>query len=78
MKLSIDELKTDRQWRAATGYSKDKFLKLLEHFEPIYIRIQGESIEAVKAKSPRESAIKTCEELLLFTLFSLKSGLPSR
>lgn len=75
MKLSIEDLSTDRQWRSATGYSKEKFFKLLEVFEPIYIQKMGDPIEAVKARSPGESAIKTCEELLLFTLFSLKSGL---
>lgn len=75
MKLSIDDLSTDRQWRSATGYSKEKFFKLLAAFEPIYNQKMGEPIEAVKAKCPGESALKTCEELLLFTLFSLKSGL---
>lgn len=75
MKISIDDLKTERQWRSATGYTEEKFRKLLAFFEPIYINKMGESIESIKAKSPRESAIKTCEDLLFFTLFSLKSGL---
>ena len=75
MKISIDDLKTERQWRSATGYTEEKFRKLLAVFEPIYIRKMGEAIEVIKAKSPRESAIKTCEDLLFFTLFSLKSGL---
>ena len=75
MKISIDDLTTDRQWRSATGYSKEKFFKLLDVFEPIYTQRMGDPIEVVKAKSPGESSIKSCEELLLFTLFSLKSGL---
>ncbi|PKL75460.1 MAG: hypothetical protein CVV27_15230 [Candidatus Melainabacteria bacterium HGW-Melainabacteria-1] len=75
MKISIDDLKTERQWRSVTGYTEAKFRKLLAFFEPIYTHKMGEAIESIKAKSPRESAIKTCEDLLFFTLFSLKSGL---
>jgi len=75
MKLSIDELTTERQWRSATGYTKEKFLNLLASFEPVYIEKMGESIESIKAKSPGTSSINSCEELLLFTLFSLKAGL---
>lgn len=75
MKLSIDDLTTERQWRSATGYTKEKFLKLLAAFEPIYIERMGEPIEVIKAKSPGSSSINSCEELLLFTLFSLKAGL---
>lgn len=75
MKISIDDLKTERQWRSATGYPEDKFRKLLPYFEQVYLETIGESFEAFRAKSPRDSAIKSSEDLLLFTLFSLKSGL---
>ena len=75
MKISVDDLKTERQWRSATGYTEEKFQKLLAIFEPIYIREMGDTLESIKAKSPRESAIKNCQEFLFFTLFSLKSGL---
>jgi len=75
MKLSINDLTTERQWRSATGYTKEKFLKLLSVFEPIYTKKMGVPIEVVKAKSPGSSSINSCEELLLFTLFSLKAGL---
>lgn len=75
MRISINDLKTERQWRSATGYTEEKFRKLLEVFEPIYTQRLGEPIESVKAKSPRQSAIQNCEDLLFFTLFSLKSGL---
>lgn len=75
MKLSVDELNTERQWRAATGYDQERFYRLLAIFDVIYARNYGESIEAVRAKSPMACVIQNCEELLLFTLFSLKSGL---
>ena len=35
----------------------------------------GEPIASVKAKCPGETVLTTCEERLLFTLFSIKSGL---
>lgn len=75
MKLSIEDLTTERQWRSATGYNKEKFFKLLAAFEPIYNAKMGEPIESVKAKCPGTSTLTSCEELLLFTLFSLKAGL---
>lgn len=75
MKISIEELKTERQWRSATGYDQERFEKLLVIFKAKYEELHQGSIEEVKAKSPMESVIKTIEELLFFTLFSLKSGL---
>lgn len=75
MKISINELKTDRQWRSATGYNQARFSKLLAIFESKYTEIFGDSIEVIRAKSPMDSVIENCEELLFFTLFSLKSGL---
>lgn len=75
MKISIDDLKTERQWRSATGFTEVKFRVLLDIFERTYLKIQGESMEEKQAKCPGESTIKTCEELLLFTLLSLKAGL---
>lgn len=75
MKISINELKTDRQWRSATGYDKARFDKLFPIFETIYQKMYHGAMEEIKAKSPMESVIKNCEELLFFTLFSLKAGL---
>lgn len=75
MKLSICDLKTERQWRSATGFTDAKFRVLLAAFEQAYLKTQGESLEAKQAKSPGRSSLKSCEELLLFTLFSLKAGL---
>jgi len=74
MKLKTSDLKTDRQWRASTGLSEDKFKSLLRVFEEKYIEIHQEKIENKKERSPMQSAIKNCEDLLLLTLFSLKSG----
>jgi len=75
MKLSINDLKTDRQWRSATGLDEKKFKELLPLFEEKYQDIFQEKIEDKKARSPMQSTVQNCEELLLLTLFSLKSGL---
>ncbi|MBC3785322.1 hypothetical protein FHK02_1778, partial [Spirosoma sp. LMG 31448] len=39
MNLSIKALKTDRQWRSATGLDHQRFAKLLGWFEQSYRQI---------------------------------------
>lgn len=75
MRISISDLKTDRQWRSSTGYDERRFRELLNLFGKAYEKLNGYSIEEVKSKSPMESKLNSYEELLFFTLFSLKSGL---
>ena len=68
MKISISELKSERQWRSATGYNQERFNKLLVNFESIYEKLYQGSMEEIKSKIPMENVIKNCEELLFFTL----------
>lgn len=75
MTLDIANLTTERQWRSATGFSKDKFVTLLIHFQKSYENIYGKTIEQRTSESPNSPTITTYENLLFFTLFSLKSGL---
>lgn len=75
MNLSITSLKTDRQWRSATGLDQKRFAKLLILFEQSYEQIYGRSIAQRQAECPEQPALSTYTDLLLFTLFSLKSGL---
>lgn len=75
MKISISDLKTDRQWRSSTGYDEGRFRELLNLFGNAYQELNGRSIEEFKSKSPMDSQLKSYEDLLFFTLFSLKSGL---
>ena len=75
MKLSIKDLKTERHWRSSTGYKEIQFKNLLTLFERTYFEMFGKTLPQKKADGPKESVINTIEELLLFTLFSLKSGL---
>jgi hypothetical protein len=57
--------------------SEEKFRQLLPHFAKSYEKLYGKTIEERSSESPNSSniSIKTYEELLFFTLFSLKSGL---
>ena len=75
MNISTASLTTERRWRSATGYDENRFRKLLSIFEDAYYEKFGKTLLERKADSPKESAIKSAEDLLLFTLFSLKSGL---
>ena len=75
MNLSIIALKTDRQWRSATGLDQKRFAKLLTWIEQSYEQIYGKTIQQRQAECPEESALNTYTDLLLFTLFSFKSGL---
>lgn len=75
MNISTTSLTTERRWRSATGYNENQFRKLLSNFEDSYFQKFGKTLFERKADSPKESVIKSAEDLLLFTLFSLKSGL---
>ena len=75
MKLKISDLKTDRQWRAATGFSRDLFFKLLNEFEAAYLLVFGVKLQVRLVGESDNYCIADEQELLLFTLFSLKAGL---
>jgi hypothetical protein len=75
MKLQISALKTERQWRAATGYDRVRFEKLLQLFTLSYRRLYGCSVAERQSGLESVAHLTTEEELLFFTLFSLKSGL---
>ena len=74
MNLSIMALRTDRQWRSATGLDQERFAKLLVWFEQAYHQTYGKSIEERQAECPDEPALNTYTDLLLFTLFSRSGG----
>lgn len=75
MKITTSELTQDRQWRALLGISKKQFFTLFTHFKKTYIEIYEAELAARKVENNVKYCIKDEEELLLFTLFSLKSGL---
>lgn len=75
MNISCSDLKTERQWRAAIGMNEARFIQLLKVFKTCYISYYGNTLNSQLIKSARDYCINNEEELLLFTLFSLKSGL---
>lgn len=75
MKLSIADLRTDRHWRSATGLDQKRFFQLLTLLPVAYEQVYGQSIQQRHQQCPENPALSTYEDLLLFTLFSLKSGL---
>ena len=75
MRLKISDLKTDRQWRAATGFNQTRFEKLLVLFTASYLNLHGKSVAQRQADIEVTPSLSSEEELLFFTLFSLKAGL---
>ena len=75
MKFRMLDLKTERQWRATTGIDQESFLKLLEGFKKSYLDTYGEDLKQRQVYTRAGYCINSEEDLLLYTLFSLKSGL---
>ena len=75
MKLSIDDLRNERQWRSATGLDQKRFVKLCLLVEEAYHEMFGQTIQQRQAECSDEPHLSTYTDLLFFTLFTLKSGL---
>jgi len=75
MNISCEGLTLDRQWRAAIGMDKERFFQLLSAFKKSYISYYGGELNSQLVGNKSIYCIKNEEDLLLFTLFSLKSGL---
>jgi hypothetical protein len=75
MAIKYQDVRHDRQWKASTGLSENQFLKLALEFGKAYEDMFGVSMQERQKNSTAESTFKTYEDLLFFTLFSLKSGL---
>ena len=67
--------KNARMWSATVGLSQEKFYRLLPLFSAAYGAEFGRPLEDRVADSLKEATFATPEALLVFTLFSLKSGL---
>ena len=75
MKLQIADLTTERQWRAAIGADQARFVKLLGLFTASYEELFGHSVAQRQADFEGTPSLQSEQELLFFTLFSLKAGL---
>jgi hypothetical protein len=75
MKLQISDLTTERQWSAATGCTQAQFEKLLVLFTASYLELHRKSVAERQSEIEVTPSLASEEELLFFTLFSLKVGL---
>jgi hypothetical protein len=75
MKLQIADLTSTRQWGAVTGFTRVQFEKLLVLFTKSYCEIFGQTVSQRQAEIEVTPSLASEEELLFFTLFSLKAGL---
>jgi hypothetical protein len=75
MKLQIADLTTDRQWCAATGFTATQFEQLLVLFTQSYFELYRQTVAERQAELEIKPTLTSEEELLFFTLFSLKASL---
>jgi hypothetical protein len=75
MAITYKEVRSDRQWKASTGLSEEQFFTLVKMFSEAYEQLFGVSMSERQSNSTRASTFKTYEDLLFFSLYSLKSGL---
>lgn len=75
MKLQISDLSSERQWRATIGYDRARFEQLLVLFTASYFALHGKPVAQRQADLQVTPSLQSEEELLFFTLFSLKAGL---
>ncbi len=65
-----------RQFKDATGYSKEKFMELVLDCEQVYLSRQGKTYEEYLVEDVVEDAkIKTVGDGIFLVLFHLKNGL---
>jgi len=70
------EIKTDRQFKDTTGFSKESFLSLLEDYERTFLEEKGQSYEShIEENSMIIPKLKTLGEALFFILFQKKNDL---
>lgn len=75
MAISYKDIRNDRQWKAGTGMSEKDFISLSGSFGQAYENIYGKSIQERQKDTSAKCTFKTYEDLLFFTLYSIKSGL---
>ena len=74
--MTYQGITTDRQFKSATGYSKNNFKVLLSDFENTYQEEYGQSYEEYVRNNVTESPkLQTLESCLFFTLFQMKNDM---
>ena len=75
MALKYQDIRSERQWKASTGLNETQFLSLAKSFGQAYQHLFGVTMSERQNNSTSEATFQTNEDLLFFTLYSLKSGL---
>ena len=74
MKITTKDLRQDRQWRATLGVGEAQFNTLLPLFAAAYLEQYQAALAGRKVDVNIEYCINDEEELLFYTLFSLKAA----
>lgn len=75
MAIKYQDIRNERQWKASTGLNEKQFFELAKMFGESYEQLFGESITERQGNSTAQSTFKSYEDLLFYTLYSIKSGL---
>lgn len=75
MKITTADLTQDRQWRAMIGMSEQQFYSLSDAFTKAYFNTYNNTLSQRKVEVNITYCLQNEEDLLLFTLMSLKLGL---
>ena len=75
MPIHYTDIRNERQWKAATGFSQKEFEDLCVLFGQTYECFFEISLAQQLSERSDEVKFKSYEELLFFVLYSLKSGL---
>jgi hypothetical protein len=73
--INYKEIKSDRQWRATTGLTEEKFHKLAAHFKVAYETKNEISLAEAQVNLNKKFILGTYEDCLFYVLFQLKNGL---
>lgn len=74
--MNYKEINSDRQFKNATGFSKNDFLKLLSDFENTFLEEYGQTYEDyIEENVVNPPKLKTLGDGLFFILFQKKNGL---
>ena len=73
--LSYQQIRSERQWKSATGLSQPQFEKLVSYFGQTYEFFQGVSLAESAQRRDVDLCLPTYADCVFFVLFQLKNGL---
>lgn len=74
--MDYKQIKTERQFKSSTGYSKDEFNELYKCFAEYYLEKNGQAYEIYVEENVTEPPIfNTLDRWLFFVLFQLKNDM---